>query len=145
MSEWFDIDTTADGSYSHDTSSIWTTAATVYLVTVNDALAGFMIVGAGAASLSDVPCHDVHEFFILRKYRRQRIGHQMARQVWGEHPGNWLVRVLNANTPALQFWRAAISSYATEGFREEHRILNGQSWTFFQFASNKDTTAPRRA
>jgi hypothetical protein len=23
MSEWFDFDTTADGSYSHDTSSIW--------------------------------------------------------------------------------------------------------------------------
>ena len=44
MSEWFEIDTGADGRYAHDTSSVWTDGHDVYLARVGDSIAGFALV-----------------------------------------------------------------------------------------------------
>jgi hypothetical protein len=89
MSEWFDVDTGADGSYAYDTASFWAGEHEVYLA---------------------------------------RVGKQMATLLWNEHPGEWLVRVLEANAPAVLFWRTAVSSY-----QEEQRVIDGRSWIFFRF------------
>jgi hypothetical protein len=51
MSEWFDFDTTADGSYSHDTSSIWANEYGAYLAKVGSSIAGFALIGSAAAWL----------------------------------------------------------------------------------------------
>src|ERR1019366_8689692 len=53
---------------------------------------------------------------------------EMAVFVWNENPGEWLVRVLEANAPAVLFWRAAINAYSFGTFHEEPRIIDGQSW-----------------
>ena len=117
MSEWFDLDIGADGRYSYDTVSVWANGYDAYLAKVEDSIAGFALIGSGSEWLVDVGAHDVHEFFILRKFRRRGVGRSMASFLWNEYPGEWLVRVLEANAPAVNFWRCEISSYSAGSFR----------------------------
>jgi len=136
ISEWFEIDTKADGSYSYDTASIWKDGYEAYLAKVGDSITGFALVGSADEWLGKIDAHDVHEFFVLRKFRRSGMGQRMASLLWNERPGEWLVRVLEANAPAVPFWRASISSYSRGVYKEDQRIVNGRSWRFFRFVSN---------
>ena len=136
MAEWFEVDTKADGSYSYDTSLIWKNGYDAYLAKVGDKIAGFALVGSAAEWLGDSGADDVHEFFVIRRFRRNGLGQRMATLLWKERPGEWLVRVLELNTPAVLFWRAAIASYSRGSYKEEGRIVNGRPWRFFRFASN---------
>jgi predicted acetyltransferase len=135
MSQWFDIDTQPDGSFSYDVASIWANGYHAYLAKVEDALAGFAITGPADDSLCEIPANDVHEFFILRRFRRSGLGRHMAALLWDQNPGEWLVRALEKNAPAVEFWRAAISSYSGGSYKEEARIASGRTWRFFRFAS----------
>jgi predicted acetyltransferase len=136
MAEWFEIDTEADGSYSYDTSSIWENGYDAYLAKVCDSITGFALVGSAAEWLGDMGAHDVHEFFVIRRFRRSGFGQRMATLLWNERPGKWLVRVLESNAPAVLFWRTAISNYSRVSYEEEGRIVNGRPWRFFRFVSN---------
>ena len=69
--------------------------------------------------------HDVHEFFIMRKFRRCGWGQSMATFLC-EHPGEWLVRVIEANALAIPFWRTAISRYSLGSYREEQNVVHGE-------------------
>jgi len=92
-------------------------------------------VGSAAEWLGDIGAHDVHEFFVLRRFRRNGFGQRMATLLWNERAGEWLVRVLDANAPAVAFWRTAVSSYAGGCYQEEERIVNGRPWRFLRFVS----------
>ena len=109
MAEWFEIDTQAGGSYSYDTSSVWDNGYDAYLAKVGDSIAGFALVGSAVEWLGDIGAHDVHEFFVIRGFRRNGVGQGMATALWNERSGEWLVRVLELNAPAVLFWRTAIS------------------------------------
>jgi len=137
MSEWFELDTGTDGRYSYDTASVWAKGYDVYLAKVGDSIAGFALIGSGGEWLGCIGTHDVHEFFVMRKFRRRGVGRSMATFLWNEHPGEWLVRVLEANAPAITFWRRGISIYSLGSYREEQHIVNGRSWRFFRFVSNR--------
>lgn len=128
MSEWFDV-------ASYDTSSIWAKGYDAYLAKAGDSIAGFALIGSAAEWLGDASAHDIHEFFVLRKFRRTGLGRQMATHLWNEYPGEWLVRVLEANAPAVAFWRTAISNHSHASYKEEERIVNNRPWRFFRFAS----------
>jgi len=135
MSEWFEVDIKADGSYSYDTSSVWESGYEAYLASVGDSLAGFALVGSANEWLGDIGAHDMHEFFVIRRFRRSGFGQRMATLLWNEHPGEWLVRVLELNAPAVLFWRTAISSHSRGSYEEEGRIVKGRPWRFFRFMS----------
>jgi predicted acetyltransferase len=137
MSEWFELDTGADGCYSYATASVWEKGYDAYLAKVGDSIAGFALIGSGGEWLGDIGEHDVHEFFIMRKFRRHGVGRSMATFLWNEHPGEWLVRVLEANAPAITFWRGEIATYSLGSYREEQHIVNGRPWKFFRFVSNR--------
>jgi predicted acetyltransferase len=145
MSEWFEFDTGADGSYSYNTASVWAGEYSAYLAKIGSSIAGFALIGSGADWLGDIGAWDVHEFFIMRKFRRHGLGQRMATLLWNEHPGEWLVRVLEANVPAVLFWRDVISGYSPSSHREEQRLIDGRSWRFFRFVSDgkKPVTLPR--
>jgi predicted acetyltransferase len=137
MSEWFELDTGPDGRYSYDTASVWAKGYHAYLVKVGGSIAGFALIGSGREWLGDIGANDVHEFFIMRKFRRRGIGRGMATFLWNAHPGDWLVRVLEANAPAITFWRCEVSTYSLGSYREERHIVNGRPWKFFRFVSNR--------
>lgn len=121
MAEWFAVD-------SYDVSALWRNGYDVYLANVLDSLAGFAIVGSVEGA------HDVHEFFVTRSFRRSGVGQTMATLLWDERPGEWLVRVLEANVGAVLFWRSAISEYSGGSYAEEGRSVKGRPWRFFRFA-----------
>lgn len=135
MAEWFGIDTEADGRYSYDTSTIWKNGHDAYLAKIGDALAGFAVVGSAIDWLANSDAHDVHEFFVIRRFRRRGFGERMATLVWNERPGEWLVRVLERNAGAVLFWRDAIAGFSGGVYGEEERIVNGRAWRFFRFVS----------
>ena len=137
LSEWFDLDTGADGRYSYDTASVWAKGYDAYLAKVGDSIAGFALIGSAGEWLGNVGGHDIHEFFIMRKFRRRGVGRSVATFLWDEHPGEWLVRVLEANASAVAFWRGGISLYSLGSYREERQILSGRYWKFFRFVSNR--------
>jgi predicted acetyltransferase len=136
MSQWFELDTGADGRYSYDTASVWAKGCDAYLAQVDGSIAGFALIGSGGEWLGDIGAHDVQEFFIMRRFRRRGIGRSLATFLWNEFPGDWLVRVLEANTSAINFWRSGISIYSLGSYIEEQRTVNGRSWKFFRFVSH---------
>jgi predicted acetyltransferase len=135
MSEWFEVNTKADGSDSYDTSSVWEKDYDAYLAKVGESIAGFALVGSADEWLGDIGAQDVHEFFVMRGFRRNGYGRRMATLLWNKHPGEWLVRVLELNTPAVYFWRTAISSHSRGSYQEEERMVKGRPWRFFRFVS----------
>lgn len=139
MAGWFGIDTNADGSYPYDTSRVWNDGHEAYLAKTGDSIAGFALVGREENGfLGGTGAHDVHEFFILRRFRRHGFGERMAMLLWREHPGEWLVRVLEANAAAVLFWRTAIAHYADGSYTEDRRTVSGRPWVFFRFLSGSE-------
>jgi predicted acetyltransferase len=130
MAQWFAVDTQPDGSYFYDTSLLWE-KYDVYLVKAGDSIAGFAMVGLAA----DIAGSDMHEFFVIRRFRRTGIGAGMAEKLFALHPGEWLIRVLDDNAPAVPFWRATVAGYSSGAGTEELRIVNGRSWRYFRFRS----------
>ncbi len=129
MSEWFEFDTLADGSYSFDVSKYW--ANEVFVAKLGEAWAGFAIVGREGSA------HDMREFFVLRRFRRRALGRLLAEWIWNGHPGEWLVRVAEANRAAVPFWRGAVAAYTRGEYREEAVVEKGREWRFLRFTSGQ--------
>jgi predicted acetyltransferase len=78
-----------------------------FAVHADGRLAGFILVNRWSAL--DRPLdHAVAEFFVMRKYRRNKVGSRAAKSLFANRPGRWEVAVAGYNQPALAFWRKAI-------------------------------------
>ena len=75
------------------------------LIRADDRLAGFVLVNKWSA-LGLPLDHVVAEFFVLRKYRRARVGTRAALLTFRRYPGRWEVPVAWYNLPAQAFWRS---------------------------------------
>jgi len=73
----------------------------------NGGLAGFVLINDQGHSDRPVD-HNIAEFFVLRKHRRQGVGRRAAQSVFSQHPGWWEVAVARNNTRAGEFWRNTI-------------------------------------
>lgn len=83
-----------------------------FLIRVDGQLAGLAVVRRCEAADSSGDVVDMEQFFVMRKYRRQRIGEKMAVILFERFPGRWQVRERHDNVPAQQFWRTIIGRYA---------------------------------
>jgi predicted acetyltransferase len=96
------------------------------LIRADDHLAGFVLVNEWSA-LGLPLDHVVAEFFILRKYRRARVGSRAALLVFRRYPGRWEVPVAWYNPPAQAFWRSVAEQLAPVGVEEI--AGDGKRWT----------------
>jgi predicted acetyltransferase len=87
------------------------------LIRADDHLAGFALLNQWSA-LGRPLDHGVAEFFVLRKYRRARVGTRAALLIFRRYPGRWEVGVAWHNPPALAFWRS-VAEEAAPGKVEE--------------------------
>jgi predicted acetyltransferase len=87
-----------------------------FLVRVDGALAGFVLVDTRCER--DESDFEVAEFFIMKRYRRRRIGKMVAFHVFDLFPGVWEISQLPANLPARTFWRKVVRKYARGNFKE---------------------------
>lgn len=110
-----------------------------FLVTADEKLAGFVLVD-NEVVLEDSE-RSITEFFVLRKYRRQGVGQQVATAVFNQFPARWEVRVITENLPAQTFWRQVIAGYTDNQFEET--VLDNEEWQgpVFCFDNNGGTTA----
>jgi predicted acetyltransferase len=97
-----------------------------FLVRVDGELAGFALVREGSRLSDDASVRDVAEFFVLRKYRRRRVGERAASWLFDRFPGRWEVRQRAENAAATAFWRRAIGRYTGDRFDEV--VWNDALW-----------------
>ena len=96
------------------------------LIRADDHLAGFVLVNEWSA-LGRPLDHVVAEFFVLRKYRRARVGERAALLVFRRYPGQWEVPVAWYNPPAQAFWRSVAEELAP--VEVEEIAGDGKRWT----------------
>ena len=80
-----------------------------FVIRVNGELAGFALVKQfNEGATADF---DMGEFFVVRKFRRQGVGKEVAHQLFAQFPGHWEVRQLMAHLPALAFCTSTYTSF----------------------------------
>ncbi|HEX2658856.1 MAG TPA: GNAT family N-acetyltransferase [Polyangia bacterium] len=114
------LDVGDDGRFAfRDLAPFWTDDwRHAFFVKAGDKLAGFALVEARSRLSGEPGVHDMAEFFILRKYRRQGVGERAACLVFQRFPGRWEVRQRAENADATVFWRRVIDRY-TGGIFED--------------------------
>lgn len=90
-----------------------------FLIQADSKLAGFVLVRA--IGPRDVPLtYSIAEFFIMRKYRRQGVGKQVAWSIFDQFPGEWQIYQEPGNLPAQHFWRRIIHEYTQGNYTDEN-------------------------
>ena len=144
LSEAFPIEVGADGRFGYEwLPSYWSEPEKrfPFLIRFGSQPAGFALVTRGSP-VTDEPEHlDVAEFFVLRRYRRTGVGRQAAFLLWNRLPGQWVVRVSEANRAGLPFWRAVVDQYTSGTFSESERDGNPHSWRVLTFRSANSEAA----
>ena len=112
FSEFHDLEIGADGSFVYEHLPLYWSepGRPPFLVWVDNEL-GFVLVKKGSETSGNGHVWDMAEFFVLRAYRRRRVGTRIAYEVWKRFPGVCEVRVMQANAAALNFWTRAISEF----------------------------------
>ncbi len=144
LSEAFPIEVGADGRFGYEwLPSYWSEPEKrfAFLIRSGAQPAGFALVTRGSPVTDDPEHLDVAEFFVLRRYRRAGIGRQAAFLLWKRHPGQWVVRVSEANRAGLPFWRAAVQEYTSGTFSESERAGDPHGWRVLTFSTAKSEAA----
>lgn len=79
--------------------------------------------------------HDIEQFYIQGKYKRQGVGTKALKQVLVLHPGNWLVRVLKTNEAGLSFWCRAVEACVGNEYVRRFELDEGLEMHFIRFMS----------
>lgn len=120
FSEFIDAYVEENGRFSeYPLSGYWTEEGLFpYIIKLDERYAGFVLVTEDSQALS------INEFFILKKYRREGLGKQVAKDIFGLHKGRWEIFQIEKNKPAQGFWRCVIDEYTNGDFTEredEHK------------------------
>ena len=114
LSEVFPVELGVDGRFGYGSLPLyWSNPDThfAFLFRLNSRIAGCALVARGSPATSDLQDLDLAEFFVLRSHRRSGIGRIAASLLFDHLPGNWVVRVSEANSAAVAFWESTISRY----------------------------------
>jgi predicted acetyltransferase len=66
----------------------------------------------------------VSEFFVMRKYRRQGIGKQVAATVFDMFSGKWEIFQHEANIPSYRFWESVVQEYTGGRFETVDGVVD---------------------
>ena len=138
FSEFTDLTIGPDGRYPYSRLSLYWLEANrfPFLVKVDGHLAGFVLVSRGSLVSGNPLVWDMAEFFIMRKYRRRKVGAAVAQEVWRRFCGSWEVRVLETNLTALRFWEATIVAFTGAKARAASLMEGGKQRRIFSFESS---------
>jgi predicted acetyltransferase/quercetin dioxygenase-like cupin family protein len=118
----------SDGRYAYPWLEQYGTdpGRAAFLIEVDGALAGFVLVNQHEVVDNWSPAHSIAEFFVLPRYRGRGVGETAARLAFDRFPGKWQVAQDTPNVAAQAFWRATVGGY-TQG-RFETRTLDDDRW-----------------
>lgn len=128
FSEFEGFDVEQDGIYTNEHLDLyWTESGRrAFLISVDDQLAGFVLVNSYVCLEENKGAKSIAEFFVMRKYRRQGVGRMAAGKIFDLIPGKWEVRQISSNAAGQHFWRKVISEYTGGRFTET--ILDNDDW-----------------
>lgn len=93
------------------------------LVRVKGKLAGLAIIDANQKG--DEATYTMRDFFILEGYRGLGISEEIARIIFADRPGKWLIPQREENAALLAFWKQVVWRYTVGKYRETRL----QNWT----------------
>lgn len=103
-----------------------------YLIRVNEKIAGFVLVRSCCEFNEMTNPHNIVEFFIMQKYRRQGVGKFVSMKIFDMHKGGWEVSQWSKNVPAQKFWRAIIDEYTNGQYNVFGSLEKGHvGFTFY--------------
>lgn len=88
-----------------------------FLIKVDGKLAGLAVI----KFISKENINYFRHFFIMRKYRRLKVGERTVNMIFDMFPGKWRVSQFDYNETAICFWRKVIGGYAEENYIETIR------------------------
>lgn len=137
FSEILSIDPGSAGRFGYrDLPQYWSDPGRhAFVVRVDGALAGFVLVKQEPSTSGSATIWDMAEFFVLRRHRRRGIGTAVAHTVWKRLPGPWQVRVMETNVPAVRFWQRAVSEFAGTAVHLSRASVQGVPWRIISFRS----------
>ena len=97
-----------------------------FLIFVNHKIAGFILVNSHTCIYQKGEAKSIAEFFVMRKYRRRRIGKRVAFYIFRKFPGKWEVQQTMRNKTAQLFWRSVIGEYTGGNFTET--VMDSENW-----------------
>lgn len=118
--EWDEADLDEYGLYGYKyLDNYWNEPGRhAYFIRVDGKLAGFSMI-RDATNTGDM--HQFAEMFIVRKYRRLGLAKKLAFNLFDSFPGKWEIPQVEKNLKAQAFWRAIISEYTGENYKEIHK------------------------
>ncbi len=139
FSEFQPLDIGPDGRFGYTSLPLYWSESNRYpfLIRSGGRLAGLALVKRGSEISDRQEVWDMAEFFVLRGFRRHRIGTLAAQEVWRRFPGVWEVRVMHSNPSASSFWMRSISEFIHESIQPVRIERNGRSWQLYSFKSER--------
>jgi predicted acetyltransferase len=64
---------------------------------------------------------EMSEFFVVRRLRRQHVGHQVALELLARYPGRWEIAFQEENLAGASFWREVATAAVGDAWTEEPR------------------------
>ncbi len=127
-SEVLGLDVGEDGRFRQGhLEGYWTDAAChPFLFRVDGCPGGFALVCARSRLSGVVGVFDMAEFFVMRRYRRQGIGRQVACALFNRFKGSWEIRQRAEHAAATTFWRDVISRHT--GGQYQERTWDDANW-----------------
>jgi predicted acetyltransferase len=115
-----------DGRFSYDVLDRYgrDSGHDALLLRVGGKPAGFALVDERSTLPGSSHRHYVHEFHVLRAYRRKGYGLAMAWAVFDRYPGLWQIEEIGPNLDAQAFWRRAVDLYT--GGRYDERTTQAK-------------------
>ncbi len=89
-----------------------------FIIQVSDEVAGFVLLKKHTYLSEEKPVRVIDEFFVLRKFRKQKIGTEVALKLFNTFRGEWQVSETVENEVAQKFWRTVISHYTKNKYKE---------------------------
>lgn len=90
---------------------------TSFFIKVEGKLAGLVVV----KKIAEENVSYLRHFFVMRKYRRLKVGETAANMIFDMFSGKWRVSQFDFNEPAIFFWRKIIERYTESNYIETRR------------------------
>lgn len=89
-----------------------------FFIKADGKLAGFALIRSIGKNEFDQSIYWMAEFFVMKKYRKAKVGQTAAHEVFNRFCGSWKVGQMESNAPAQAFWRKAIERYTSGNYVE---------------------------
>jgi len=121
----------------------WTEADRfVYFIMVEEKIAGFVMVNSYCEASKDPNAKTIAEFFVMKTFRRQRIGKAAAEKIFELFPGTWEIHQYLENKKSLAFWEKVVGEHMSKNFEKKVMITEDgkQQVILFNNAATQNKT-----